>query len=215
MAARGSPPSPRLWSPCTAPSTRSGGWSSSTCALRQLHADERPEAEVRRARRRGRNPEDQATAKAHRHGRDLRPPPAQEPCAGARVRPSLRGPLPAAAARLRPTTRYTRSRRTSRESDPCAPTSWRSRTSPDPSLRCRIPPGSGASARRSASSAGACGASSACDAHVVPLRLTDTCHGAQSASLAARRRSASALSLAVTTSSPAAALAGYPVTAVR
>lgn len=56
---------------------------------------------------------------------------------------------------------------------------------------------------------------------VIPLRFTDTSAAlacskpAQSASLRAGRRSASALSLAATTSSPAAELAGYPVTAVR
>ena len=77
-----------------------------------------------------------------------------------------------AAARLRPTIWYTRSRRTSRASDPCAPTSWMSRTSQGHSLRCRIPPGPGASARRLPSSAGACAARSACDAHRVPLPLT-------------------------------------------
>ena len=107
--------------------------------VRQLHPDERPEAEVRRARRRGRNPEDQTTAKAHRHGRDLRPSPAQEPCAGCPSTSFSPRISTGAAARLRPTTWCTRSRRTSRESDPCAPTSWRSRTSPGPSLRCRIP----------------------------------------------------------------------------
>ena len=48
------------------------------------------EAEVRRARRRGRDPDDQAPAEARRHGRDLRPPPAQEP--GRRCRSTSSSP---------------------------------------------------------------------------------------------------------------------------
>ena len=69
--------------------------------------------------------------------------------------------------------RCTRSRRTSRESDPCAPTSSMSRTSPVPSLRCRIPPRSDASARRWACLARGCRTCFACDAHVLPLPPTD------------------------------------------
>ena len=105
--------------------------------------------------------------KTHRHGRDLRPPSAQPEYV------LFSEDLYRSGGRLRPTTRYKRSRRTSRESDPCAPTLWRSGTSPGPSLRHLIPPCSSASAARLASSA---------EAHVVALPLTDTSAASHSSS---------------------------------
>ena len=62
--------------------------------VQRLHPGEQPEAEVRRARRRGRHPDHQAAAQARRDRRDPRPPAAEEPRRGPRVRAPLRGALP-------------------------------------------------------------------------------------------------------------------------
>jgi hypothetical protein len=49
------------------------------CPCGSLQADQRPEAQVRRARRGGRHPDDQASQEAGRLGRHPRPSHAQEP----------------------------------------------------------------------------------------------------------------------------------------
>ena len=218
MARRCSPPSRTLRSPCTAPSTWSGGSSSSTCAP-ATSCNQTSDLKLKFVAHVGEVAIQKIKRRRKLVGIDV-----------IFVHRLLKNPVEVseyvlfseelyrAADCLGPTTRCMRSRRISRESDLCARTSWMSMTSPGAKRRFRIPPRSGASAKPSACSAGGSDTSSA---RVVPLRLTDTSAApagsklAQAASLRADRRSASALSLAVTTSSPAAKLAGYPVTAVR
>ena len=136
--------------------------------LRLLRSGGQPEAEVRRAHRRGRHPDHQGEAQPRRDRRRPRPSPAE--------RTPFRSPNTSSSRRsstglVRPRCPIScrRSRRTSRESDPFARTTWTSSTSRAQSLCRRILPGSAASAGQLASRAAACRTCWACSARVAPL----------------------------------------------